>query len=153
MSADQIEAAAALVAAARHPESLEMLTAWREVRASAQAVVGVPPLSGPLSSNQDRVAVDTGRPPMVASTVGDGGNLLLKHWQAIGYSGGRVALVRAGDRRTSIEVQPGVVVGPFGEVLDVRREEGVVTVFLASGDEVSGPIEAEETVAEQEEGS
>jgi hypothetical protein len=165
MSPEQIEALALLFAATSDSSAgLAWVQGQADAAANRRAVRGVPPLFGGLDETGNRAAPEDvpfntpvfldgvprppGPRPLAPRPASPGfgpdqprqevENLLLRGWRAQEDAAGQVFIIRENDALTRIDVEPGLVLGPFGRVERVGRAAGDLWVELETGEQITG---------------
>jgi hypothetical protein len=95
-------------------------------------VFSVPPDSGPGAAPGPE---DGARPEVE--------NLLLRGWRAVEEIDGQVFILRDGDMLTRIDIEPGMVLGPFGRVERVVRAAPDLWIELENGEQIAGQAHPE----------
>jgi len=137
MTPEQIEALALLLAASSDGGAAR---SWVDARADAargggMALAGVPPLPGGGFGG-------TGAPePVAVSTVSEEPsveNILLRGWRAQETAEGQVYIQRHDDPLTRLDIETGLILGPFGRVERIVRAAPDLWVELENGEEIRG---------------
>jgi len=126
MSPEQIEASIALVAALNDPQVASSYLQQR--RQPVRNLAPAPVMSGIPGLNDSLELPAVGEEPE---------NLLTRGWQAIDTYG-VVTLRKDGDASTELVVEPGMVLGAWGTILDVRRTQTELIVETAKAGIIKG---------------
>ncbi|WP_027234586.1 hypothetical protein [Leisingera caerulea] len=135
MSPDQIEAIALMMQLANDPSSATM--------PSQSVLQGIPSLSDDgigSASPEDLLSMarQAGAAAPRVVDVGNGKDISLQGWEVIANPDGTISLSNAKIPGSRFNVEPGMVVGRYGRVVDISAEPGDLHVTFETGDRVEG---------------